>query len=352
MMKTRIATILLISLTAFTFLLSCNLDGEGAFYSIATAKEITTGSGYAQIEKVLRYDGTTAYVQAGKRISYKNATDEDFTDVDLPDEISSVEEVVFDGTNYYILSLDVDNSVHELYEVPANASTADQILSGMEILMLLESDDTAYAIYDDDGDLKLEDLTNSNPIDIDDTDLSGDLTSAGSFMVHDGITDTTHLFLSTDEDKLFHSTDFINFTDISSSSIKPVGGIALGADVYVYGYTQTSETFGVYALNAASTFDTAVATLSTETPKLSEAGLPTVVVDDGTEVAKTILIYVTNDNLVEFKPDASTKLAFASGYGLEDESILSFHRINDNEFLTATNGSGLLKTVDKETDGF
>jgi hypothetical protein len=92
--------------------------------------------------------------------------------------------------------------------------------------------------------------------------------------------------------------------------------------------------------------------LSTETPKLSEAGLPTVVVDDGTEVAKTILIYVTNDNLVEFKPDASTKLAFASGYGLEDESILSFHRINDNEFLTATNGSGLLKTVDKETDGF
>jgi hypothetical protein len=352
MMKTRIATILLISLTAFTFLLSCNLDGEGAFYSIATAKEITTGSGYAQIEKVLRYDGTTAYVQAGKRISYKNATDEDFTDVDLPDEISSVEEVVFDGTNYYILSLDVDNSVHELYEVPANASTADQILSGMEILMLLESDDTAYAIYDDDGDLKLEDLTNSNPIDIDDTDLSGDLTSAGSFMVHDGITDTTHLFLSTDEDKLFHSTDFINFTDISSSSIKPVGGIALGADVYVYGYTQTSETFGVYALNAASTFDTAVATLSTETPKLSEAGLPTVVVDD-TASSEVILIYVADDNLVEFKPTDET-LAFASGYGLADVSILSFYRIDNDEFLTTTasGGGGLLYTLSKDTDGF
>lgn len=350
MMKTRIATILLLSLTAFTFLLSCNLDGEGAFYSIATAKEITTGSGYAQIEKVLRYDGTTAYVQAGKRISYKNATDEDFTDVDLPDEISSVEEVVFDGTNYYILSLDVDTSVHKLYEVPTNASTANPVLVDKEILMLLEANDTAYAVYDDDGDLKLEDVTNSSTIDIDDTDLSGDLTSSGSFIVHDGT--NTHLFLTTDEDKLFHSTDFINFTDISSSSIKPVGGIALGADVHVYGYTQTSESFAVYDLNGASTFDTAVATLSTETPKLSEAGLPTVVVDDGSDVAKTILIYVTNDNLVEFKPDASTKLAFASGYGLEDERILSFHRITDNEFLTSTNGSGLLKTVDKETDGF
>lgn len=342
-MNRKIVKTALLSLIGLTLLLSCNLDGEGAFYSIATAKEITTGSGYAQINKVLRYDGTTAYVQAGNRISHKTASQENFTDVDLPDEITSISDIVFDSANYFILSLD------KLYRVPANASTAAQELNGTEILMLLEANDTAYAIYDD-GDLKIQDLTTPQSYNINDTDLSGDFTSAGSFMVYDGI--NTHLFLTTDEDKLYHSTDFINFTDISSSGIKPVGGIALGADVYIYGYTQTSELFGVYELNAASTFNTAVATLSTETPKQSEASLPTVVVDDGSDVAKTILIYVTDGNLVEFKPDASTKLDFASGYGLEDEKILDFYRIPDNEFLTATNGSGLLYTLNKDTDGF
>jgi hypothetical protein len=350
-MNIKIAKTALLSLTALILLLSCNLDGEGVFYGIATAKEITTGSGYAQINKVLRYDGTTAYVQAGNRISYKTASQENFTDVDLPDEITSISDIVFDSANnYFILSLD------KLYKVPADASSADQVLSGpdIEILMLLETNDTAYAIYDD-GDLKLEDLTNSITYDLNDSILLGDFISLGTFITYDSINTTYHLFLSTDEDKVYHSdsTDFLSFTDISSSGIKPVGGIALGADIYVYGYTQTSDSIGVYELNGASTFDAPIASLSTDDPKRSEAALPTVVVDDGTTDAnnKTILIYVRYENLLEFKPTDET-LAFASGYGLSDEKVLSFYRITDNEFFTATNDSGLLYTLNKNTDGF
>jgi hypothetical protein len=354
----QILRLVIITLAAAAAFASCNLDGEGAFYNIAEAIEISTDTDYQKISKVLSYDGTTVYVRASERLSYKTDAATTYNDVDFQDFIDGVQDVVYDGTEYYILTqFDAGNKVYS--KTQADSPSGTELLSISEgfSALLTSSNNVAYALFEDNSaPLKIMNLSADSTIEP--SNQIGKFIANGSFMVNDG-TDT-HLFINDNGDKIYHTSSSDAFASIvtlidvtpTAGDIRLLGGISFGTDVYVYGYDRDDGNFKIYEYVAGS-LGSAVASLSTSSPVSVQGSIPSVVIDDGSiSGSEKILIYLRGGSLVVFTPDTPT-LDFTSDYDLGDKKILDFYHDDTNnsngEFFTATLSKGLFFTTSDGT---
>ncbi|MGM0431581.1 MAG: hypothetical protein ACQEQU_02585 [Spirochaetota bacterium] len=340
-------------ITAITMLLvfGCNLDGEGAFSSIARATEVEdTDMSDVSVQGIVHANSSEAFVRTASNLLYHDGNEWKPARFDEEMEFS---DAVYAGGTYYLSMFNEENvgrsSIYTMSSDPTTgvntlSTTSTTSLSNVAVRELLTDGTNVITLIDDGGTGQQLSLNGSAPVDFTGDTLQGEIVSKGTFAVNDG---TTRLFIRTDEGHTYKSSapNLEDVTDITADYTgRIVGGASADGRLFLFTYDNNAsgDNFSVWDESTPTKLDS----VSVSSFSSYSGGLPTVVADTATATVligagSTLLSFDTSSDTLSFVSASEDQFydAFSS------RRITDFYRISDWEFYTATAGAWFYKTT-------